>query len=248
MIELLLYLFVFAFGAVVGSFLNVCIYRLPRGISIVGPRSFCPNCGAPIPARLNIPVAGWILLRGRARCCGSRISPRYPVVEAAGGASAVLSVWALGLSAAALRAFLLLSALIVLGFMELDRSKPPRALLLLIPVLLALSLLEPRDRTASSLVGAACGLTLALGLSGVYRLCLRRPFEPGRLLLLALGSTGAALGTEGLVFSAIAAPALAALTAAALLITGRMRPADAVPLALPALAACCLFLVLHAAA
>lgn len=64
-----------------GSFLNVVAYRVPRELSIVRPRSSCPNCSAPIPLSLNIPVVGWLLLKGRARCCGNRISFRYFIVE-----------------------------------------------------------------------------------------------------------------------------------------------------------------------
>jgi leader peptidase (prepilin peptidase)/N-methyltransferase len=70
------------FGLLIGSFLNVCIYRLPRDLSVVRPRSFCPNCERQIAWFDNIPVLTWILLRGRCRHCGSRIPLRYPVVEA----------------------------------------------------------------------------------------------------------------------------------------------------------------------
>jgi len=74
-----------AVGACVGSFLNVVIYRLPRGMSLVHPPSTCPGCGARIPVYLNLPVVGYLLLRGRAACCGMRVSPRYPLVELLGG-------------------------------------------------------------------------------------------------------------------------------------------------------------------
>ncbi len=68
-------------GLVAGSFISVVAHRVPRGESIVGPRSRCPGCGAQIAAYDNVPVLSWLLLRGRARCCGARISPRYPLVE-----------------------------------------------------------------------------------------------------------------------------------------------------------------------
>lgn len=71
------------FGLAIGSFLNVCIYRLPSGKSIVRPGSHCPQCGDPIRPRDNIPVLSYLILRGRCRNCGQRISPRYPVVEIA---------------------------------------------------------------------------------------------------------------------------------------------------------------------
>jgi leader peptidase (prepilin peptidase)/N-methyltransferase len=72
----------FAIGTVVGSFLNVCIYRLAWQKSVIWPGSHCPRCLRPIEARDNIPVVGWILLRGACRRCGGRIAPRYPLVEA----------------------------------------------------------------------------------------------------------------------------------------------------------------------
>ena len=69
------------FGLVVGSFMTVAVYRLPRGESVVRPRSRCPGCGAEIGARDNIPVLSWLLLRGKCRRCGERISAEYPLLE-----------------------------------------------------------------------------------------------------------------------------------------------------------------------
>src|ERR1700761_6102904 len=74
-------LFVAAFGAVIGSFLTVVAYRVPRAESVVGGRSHCPDCGAQIAAYDNVPVFSWLVLRGRSRCCRQRISARYPVTE-----------------------------------------------------------------------------------------------------------------------------------------------------------------------
>jgi leader peptidase (prepilin peptidase)/N-methyltransferase len=68
-------------GLLVGSFLTVVAHRVPRGESIVGPRSRCPTCGVQIAAYDNVPVVSWLVLRGRSRCCGSRISARYPLTE-----------------------------------------------------------------------------------------------------------------------------------------------------------------------
>jgi len=72
---------IFIFGLIIGSFLNVCIYRIPRSKSIISPGSFCPLCGKPIAIRDNIPVLSYILLRGRCRHCGGKIFLRYPAVE-----------------------------------------------------------------------------------------------------------------------------------------------------------------------
>lgn len=74
------------FGLLWGSFLNVVIYRMPREMSVVRPASHCPGCGAPVAAYDNLPVLSYLLLRGRARCCAARMSPRYPLVELIGGA------------------------------------------------------------------------------------------------------------------------------------------------------------------
>jgi leader peptidase (prepilin peptidase)/N-methyltransferase len=78
-------LFAFVLGLVAGSFVTAVAHRLPRGISILGARSECPHCGAQVHAYDNVPVVSWLLLRGRARCCGEPISPRYPLTELAVG-------------------------------------------------------------------------------------------------------------------------------------------------------------------
>lgn len=79
--DILFATFAFLFGLIFGSFLNVCIYRLPRGLSVVTPRSACPHCHQPIAAYDNIPVASWVLLGGRCRNCKAPITPRYMIVE-----------------------------------------------------------------------------------------------------------------------------------------------------------------------
>ncbi len=81
MIDILEAIYVFAIGACVGSFLNVCIGRWPEGLSVIKPRSRCPKCGHQIKATENIPLVSWLLLRGRCSACGERISIQYPIVE-----------------------------------------------------------------------------------------------------------------------------------------------------------------------
>jgi leader peptidase (prepilin peptidase) / N-methyltransferase len=81
----LLRVFAFVWGCLWGSFLNVVIYRVPLGMSVVRPASHCPACGAPVRSFDNVPLLSWVLLRGRARCCGARVSPRYVAVELLGG-------------------------------------------------------------------------------------------------------------------------------------------------------------------
>jgi leader peptidase (prepilin peptidase)/N-methyltransferase len=95
----LLRVFAVAFGLAWGSFLNVVIYRVPREMSVVRPGSHCPACNVPIAAYDNIPVFSYLILRGRARCCGAKMSPRYLVVELIGGALslAILELVVMGL-------------------------------------------------------------------------------------------------------------------------------------------------------
>ncbi|HXY20648.1 MAG TPA: prepilin peptidase [Gemmatimonadales bacterium] len=110
--------FVAIFGAMLGSFLNVCVYRLPRNESVIAPRSRCPGCGKPIAWYDNVPVLSYVALLGRCRHCGARISVQYPLVELAVGliwAGAV--VW-FGLGFGALRAALL--ATLALGIALTD--------------------------------------------------------------------------------------------------------------------------------
>lgn len=94
--HLIAILVLFGVGAALGSFLNVCAYRLPRSLSVIRPSSRCPRCGAGIRPSDNVPVLGWIFLRGRCRSCRLPISARYPIVEAAVGLLLVCSYLAAG--------------------------------------------------------------------------------------------------------------------------------------------------------
>jgi leader peptidase (prepilin peptidase) / N-methyltransferase len=108
------------FGLLIGSFLNVCVYRLPQDLSVVRPRSYCPGCKHPIAWYDNIPLLSFALLRGRCRHCHAAISARYPVVEMLTGVLFFVFVWRLGPSLAAAK-FCLLSALLVgLTFSDLE--------------------------------------------------------------------------------------------------------------------------------
>ena len=115
-------------GLVVGSFLNVVVYRVPRGLSIVRPRSACPTCQHPIADRDNIPVVSWLALRGRCRHCNSAISARYPLVEASTAALFALVAWRIG-AHLDLGAYLILSAaLLSLALIDLEHLTLPRSL------------------------------------------------------------------------------------------------------------------------
>jgi leader peptidase (prepilin peptidase) / N-methyltransferase len=111
---------VFLFGAIVGSFLNVCIARIPSGESIMRPPSHCPKCKRRIAFYDNIPIISYLILLGRCRYCGERISPRYLFVEALMGAMAALLYYQMGMGLAFFVAFLFVAALIVISFIDLD--------------------------------------------------------------------------------------------------------------------------------
>ena len=104
--------FFFLFGIVIGSFLNVCISRIPEGLSIVSPGSRCPRCLSPIKPYDNIPVFGWLLLRGKCRTCALPISPMYPIVEFLTGAIFVLTCCKFGLTLLTLK-WLIFSCLVI---------------------------------------------------------------------------------------------------------------------------------------
>jgi len=116
----LLSLTIFIFGAVVGSFLNVCIARLPKEESVISPPSHCPLCNIPIPFYDNIPLISYIFLWGRCRFCREMISPRYFVVELLMGLFSVLLLQRFGLGLAFFVNFILVAALIVITFIDLD--------------------------------------------------------------------------------------------------------------------------------
>lgn len=118
--------FAFILGTCVGSFLNVCIWRLPRNKSIVTPRSFCPHCQTPIKGYDNIPLASYLFLKGRCRDCGKRISPRYFIVELLTGAIFALFYFNYYSHLGKLSIYLLLaSALIAITFIDFEHKLIP---------------------------------------------------------------------------------------------------------------------------
>jgi leader peptidase (prepilin peptidase) / N-methyltransferase len=117
---MMIHLLVFIFGALVGSFLNVCILRIPTGDSIVSPPSHCPKCKAAISFYDNIPLISYLVLRGRCRNCAERISPRYFVVELLTAVFALALFDRFGFGFSFLASFVFVAALIVISFIDLD--------------------------------------------------------------------------------------------------------------------------------
>jgi leader peptidase (prepilin peptidase)/N-methyltransferase len=147
------YIFAFIFGAVVGSFLNVCIYRLPKKESVVFPPSHCPNCDYKIPFYDNIPILSYIVLAGRCRSCKVRISPQYPLVELV---TALFIKFGPSLSFLVL--FLFCSAMVVVTFIDLEHQIIPDVISLSgIVCGFIFSFFIPQLGWLNSLIGIAVG-------------------------------------------------------------------------------------------
>lgn len=185
---------VFVFGALVGSFLNVCIHRIPGGESIAFPASHCPHCKTAIKPYDNIPIVSYLVLRGRCRSCAAGIAIRYPLVEMLGGIAAVGALCAFGLSAEALLIFAFLAALIVITFIDLDHQIIPDAISLPgIFVGFAAALLFGTPSWSDSLIGILLGGGLLWAVAeGYARLTGREGMGGGDIKLLAM--IGAFLG------------------------------------------------------
>ncbi len=109
------------FGMIVGSFLNVCIYRVPRRISVTNPRrSYCPKCDRQLTWWENVPVLSWVMLRARCRTCKNEISGQYPLVELLSGVAAAASYVRFGLTPTGVLIYVILATLIVISFIDLE--------------------------------------------------------------------------------------------------------------------------------
>src|SRR5688500_2753004 len=117
--------FIAVLGAILGSFLNVVIHRLPLGESLASPGSRCPSCGAPIAPYDNIPILSWVLLRGRCRHCGAPVSPRYPTVELLTAAAFAAVVTVRGFDAGLVLELPFVACLIALAGIDLDHQLLP---------------------------------------------------------------------------------------------------------------------------
>lgn len=161
--------FAFIWGLIAGSFTTAVAHRVPRGESIVGPRSRCPTCGMQIAAYDNVPLLSWLALRGRARCCGEAISPRYPMTELAVGAlyaATVLVLWddpsevALGL--------VFVTTLVAVTLTDLERRVIPNRILI-VSALLGVVIAAATDPGSlperAVAAGAAGGLLLLAALA-----------------------------------------------------------------------------------
>ena len=120
--------FIFIFGACIGSFLNVVVYRIPAGLSIIHPPSRCPQCHHRLGKTENVPIFGWLWLRGLCRWCKTPISPRYPIVEAVTGMIFLLVFWHFGYTIQTIGYAVFLSWLLSLSLIDLDTMTLPASL------------------------------------------------------------------------------------------------------------------------
>jgi leader peptidase (prepilin peptidase)/N-methyltransferase len=157
---------IFAYGLCFGSFLNVCVYRLPLGKSVVKPRSACPHCGDMIPLYHNLPVVSWFILRGKCRACKQPISPRYLVVELLTGLLFLGCYSHFGFTLAALKCAVLGWLLLGLIFTDAETKLLPDAMTLPgIVIGIAFSLLVPVNDLASRIMPGLVPLTVSSDIS-----------------------------------------------------------------------------------
>jgi leader peptidase (prepilin peptidase) / N-methyltransferase len=216
-------------GLVLGSFLNVCICRLPLSQSIVTPRSRCLACGHLIRAYDNIPVLSYIFLRGRCRDCGTHISPRYPLVEILSAAFAVMTVARFGFNWTALVIYGLIAAFLVLTFIDIDHRILPDAITLPgIPAGLAASfgpgLLAPLESLLGILVGGGSLFLVAWVYQSITK---REGMGGGDIKLLAM--IGAFVGWKGVMFTIFVASLTGTLAGMAMIVRRKEGMKFAVP-------------------
>ena len=219
-------------GALIGSFLNVVVWRVPRGESVVSPPSACPRCGHEIRARDNVPVVSWLLLRGRCRDCAAPISPRYPVVEATTAVLFALVALRIGW-APELPAYLYLAAIgLALALIDLDTHRLPDPIVLPAYPVLAVAL------GAASWVTGDWGALLRAVIGGaalwaVYFLLMivkQGGMGFGDVKLAGvLGAGMAWLGWGALIVGGFAAFLLGGLYGIALIVAGRGGRSTRVP-------------------
>ena len=223
------------FGLLFGSFLNVCIYRIPREKSIVWPPSSCPGCNARIKWYDNIPVLSYLWLRGKCRSCKQPISLQYPVVELLTGALTVLVVWRFGLSVWTFASVAAVYALIILSVIDLELMIiPDRFSLGLIVWGLAFAWANPNfsgvwwQKELSALLGAGVGLfgVLAIALIGTW-MFKKEAMGGGDVKLM--GGVGALIGWEGVITTVVFASLFGLVYALFLMIFKGKKGGDAIP-------------------
>ncbi len=216
----LLYLFAGLLGLAVGSFLNVCIYRIPLGTSLAYPPSACTQCGRPLRWFENVPVIAWLVLGGACRTCKTRISPVYPLVELFTGAMFVWAWWQYGPGWLLVSHLLFGCALIVLFFIDLRHRILPNVITLPgIVVGLLFSVVNPPG-WASSLVGILLGGLIPFAIAEIYaRVRGEEGLGMGDVKMLAM--IGAFLGWKLMILTLVLASFMGSIVGLGLIVARR---------------------------
>jgi leader peptidase (prepilin peptidase)/N-methyltransferase len=214
------------FGLIIGSFLNVVVYRAPRGLSVVQPGSFCPACGTPIRSSDNIPVISWLALRAKCRHCGEPISPRYPAVELLTGAVFASVAWAFGAHWAVPGMCVLAATALALAAIDLDGMAPPSSVAAIGTGVggAMLSAAAIADKRWWHLGGMLIGIAAVAGAAMIAGRGSRRHADAAPWALLPAGAVAGWVGGPGTV--AGVATFVVAVVPVALLLRGRARGRD----------------------
>ena len=228
MVETFVAIFAFIFGAIVGSFLNVCIARWPRDLSVIRPRSRCPYCGHHLAWFENIPLVSWLALRARCRCCDEPISLQYPMVELTVALAWMMSFSQFGVTLTAVRVAVLFTILLGVAITDVKHYIIPDGFtvfglfFMLATSVLALFLNEPGITTAAqaygpfagpydALVGACAGAGLIAIVGWLGEVALKREaMGMGDVTLMAF--VGSALGPSRAIVTVFAAALIGAVT------------------------------------
>lgn len=188
---------VFIMGACIGSFLNVCIYRIPEALSIVRPGSMCPSCRTPIRFYDNIPILSYLWLKGKCRFCGQKIPIRYPAVEFATGLAAYAVFYKFGLAVDSLIYFIFIATLILISAIDFDHKIIPDIISIPgIPIGLAASLALSAIAFIDAIIGVLVGGGILYALAwGYYAVTGKEGMGGGDIKLLAM--IGAFIGWQG---------------------------------------------------
>jgi len=220
---------VFAVGAILGSFLNVCIYRIPRQQSIVWPPSYCPSCGRRIRLYDNIPIVSYILLRGRCRFCSQPISPSYPLVEALTGLLLVVLFLKFGLSFSLLFYTVLILLLLVVSLIDIRHQLILNKLTFpgfAIGLVFALS--GQFLPFKGALIGSVVGAGVLLGVRFLGEILFKKESLGMGDVKLA-GLVGLFLGWSGVLLALFLAFLTAGLCSAFALALGKVKPETPIP-------------------
>jgi leader peptidase (prepilin peptidase) / N-methyltransferase len=223
------YAFVFVFGAAIGSFLNVCIFRLPANASIVRPLSQCPHCHSPIRFYDNIPLISYLILKGKCRDCEEKISWRYPLVEFITAILALLLFARFYLTLNFLIFFIFTAVLIVITFIDLDHQIIPDVLTLPgIPIFFLLAVFVVQVPWLEAIIGLLIGGGVLLAIALVYEFITKREgMGGGDIKLLAM--IGGFLGWKSLIFVLLVSSLLGAIIGIAAMVIKKQDMKYAVP-------------------